>query len=385
MREKSFFKRLDRWLGVPLLWLGAGLARLAGGVPAPAPLGRSGRVLAVKFSALGDTLLLLPVLKALRGCVGAEGRVEMICTRVNAGALRGLPWLDAVHVIEPGRLLGRPWELWPLLRRLRAARFDWALDFDQWLRSSALLAAASGARGRAGFVTPGQFKHALFHAVASNHRAGHEFDQFKAVAALAGVAPSSVEAYHGFLLREGFLGAAPPARAEEPLVLFHPGAGGHRAWQREWPAENYAALGLALRKAAGVRIALSGGAEEAALCDAVETAMGPADERCVGQPLEALVALLCRAALVVCGNTGVMHLAAGLGRPLLALHGPTSPLKWGPRADSPGARVTVLAARLPCSPCLTLGFEYGCDDRPCMRSLHVESAVSAALGLLKGH
>lgn len=379
MRGNRLFKLLDRWAGIPLVWL-AGLFKGA----APAPLGPGARVLVIKQSAMGDTLLLLPLFKALRAAVGADGELDLLCTSVNAGVVKDLPWLGRLHRFEPGALLLRPWRLLAFLRGLRARRYDWALDLDQWLRSSALLAVASGARGRAGFRSAGQLKHFAFHVSAPNDRGSHEFEQFKAVAALAGLDPGGVEPYAGFLLRHGWLGAAPAPREERPLVVLHPGTGGARGWQREWPAERYGRLGAALR-ARGARIALSGaGPYEAGLCALIEDGLGaPADERCVDGGLRALVACLCRADLLVCGNTGVMHLAAGLGTPLLALHGPNPVDKWGPLADPAAPRRTrVIAAQLPCSPCLSLGFEFGCPARPCMESIGEAAVQSAAADLL---
>jgi ADP-heptose:LPS heptosyltransferase len=132
-------------------------------------------------------------------------------------------------------------------------------------------------------------------------------------------------------------------------------------------------------------VTLSGaGAYERSLCKAIEEGMGPADGHCIDSGLPSLVASLCQADLVVCGNTGVMHLAAGLGRPLIALHGPNPAAKWGPLApaQAPG-QARVLASSLPCSPCLSLGFEFGCALRPCMESIELRAVQDAARPLLK--
>lgn len=382
MRGNPLFKALDRWLGIPLLAF-FGLGRSRGPV---APLKRGGRVLLIKQSAMGDTLLLLPILKALREALGPDGELDLVCTSVNASVLKGLPWLSRLHRFEPGAFLARPWRLFGFIRGLRARRYDWALDLDQWLRSSALLAVLSGAAWRAGFRTAGQHKHAAFHASVPNGRGSHEFEQFKAVAALAGLDAAAVEPYAGFLLAMGFLGAAAAPRGARGLVLLHPGTGGARGWQREWPVERFAELGRDL-KAQGYAVGLSGaGPYEAGLCAAIEQGMGGADERCIDGGLASLVQALCRCDLLVCGNTGVMHMAAGLGRPVLALHGPNPADKWGPLplAEAP-QRTRVLAAALPCSPCLSLGFEFGCSLRPCMESIRTEAVIAAARGLLKAH
>lgn len=380
MRGNRFFKALDAWVGIPWVWaLGLFRSRAQ-----PKPLGTGGRILLIKQSAMGDTLLLLPVLKALREQVGPQGVVDLLCTSVNAGVVKDLPWVDQRHRFEPARFLAGPWRLWRFVRALRARRYDWALDMDQWLRSSALLAFASGATWRAGFNTPGQRKHGLFHLSAANHRRSHEFEQFQDVAALAGLQRDKVEPFAGFLLKAGFLGARPVPRRPQRWVLLHPGAGGARGWQREWPVERFAELGRWL-KAQGFKVLLSGaGAYEGSLCRDIEAGMGPADGHCIDSGLPSLVESLCQADLVVCGNTGVMHLAAGLGRPLVALHGPNPVAKWGPLASAQAPELTkALAADLPCSPCLNLGFEFGCPLRPCMESIQLVAVQAAALHILK--
>lgn len=375
MRDSGLYKALDRFFGIPLLWLGG----LFKGKGRRIERLRGSKVLFIKFSAIGDTLLLLPYLKAAKAELGSEGRLELLCTPVNALVLRGLPYVDALHVFRPGELFKAPWRVLGLLIKLRQGKFDAVLDFDQWLRSPALLALFSGAKLRVGFESTGQQKHLAFHQSTPNHRDSHEFEQFGELFALAGFAKEHVEAYGGFLRREGLLGATPKETKDEKLVILHPGAGGGRGWQREWPWERFAGLGRWLRESLGVKLGLSGsGAEETALCAQIESATGAVDLSCVGKDFSFLVASLCAADLLVSGNTGVMHLAAGLGTPVLALHGPTSTKKWGPLGD--GAQ--VLNAKTSCSPCLTLGFEYGCPLRPCMESIGLEEVESKCREML---
>lgn len=370
MRANSLFKWLDRFFGVPLVWL---LGRFKARRQAQ-PLKPGSRLLLIKFSAMGDTLLLLPLIKAARQQLGPEGRLEMICTPVNQAVLKNIPWLDALHVIEPGKMLKAPWKLLGLLRGLRGQHFDVAIDFDQWLRITALLSLGSGAKLRVGFGTEGQSKDALFHLSAPNRKDAHEFFQFRELWALAGGDDSKVESYDGFLKREGFLGARELPREAQKLVVLHPGTGGAHGWQREWPIERFTEFSAWLKETMGARVAVSGaGPYEAALCAKI-----PFDDNCVDKGLKNLVEMLCRADLLVCGNTGVMHMAAGLGTPVLALHGPNPHIKWGPLSD----KARVILAKTPCSPCLSLGFEFGCPQRPCMESIDVEETENTAKAML---
>jgi ADP-heptose:LPS heptosyltransferase len=375
LREKQLFKAVDRYVGIPLVAVLGWLWRLGELLRVPArPLGPGSRVLVVKLSALGDTLLLLPCLEALRAQVGPQGRLEFLCSGVNAAALEGLPWVDQVHRFEPGR----PWALLGLLAGLRRKRFHLGLDYDQWLRVTPLLLLAAGTRRRAGFDSPGQHRRGLYNAWAPQRRGEHECDAFNALTRAAGcnVEPAP---YGGFIAARGLYGAS-AMMARGGGVLIHAGCGG-KGWQREWPEERWAALAQALQ-ARGLTVRLSGsGPREAAQNGRIIALSGGAAQAAPQTPgLAGLCALLQSQALLISGNTGVMHLAAGLGVPLLALHGPTDPVKWGPRA-LPG-RAAVLAAAIPCSPCLFYGFDYACPRRDCMESLTLAAAESAALSLL---
>ena len=96
-----------------------------------------------------------------------------------------------------------------------------------------------------------------------------------------------------------------------------------------------------------------------------------------------LAALLDRATLVASGDSGPLHLAVALGRPLLAVYGPTDPRIYGPY----GARAAVSLHRraLPCSPCYTLAATAECPlgDPICMRLITPGEMVASALVLLR--
>jgi ADP-heptose:LPS heptosyltransferase len=130
-------------------------------------------------------------------------------------------------------------------------------------------------------------------------------------------------------LLAGSAGSAWPAGA----VLIHPGASGP---ERCWPVDRYAAVAAALR-AAGHRVLVTGLAAEAPLAAAVAEGAGlPADAVVAGHTdLAALAGLVARARLVLCGDTGVAHLATAYGTPSVVLFGPMAPAVWGPPPGRP--------------------------------------------------
>ncbi len=125
----------------------------------------------------------------------------------------------------------------------------------------------------------------------------------------------------------------PPPVGVGGATLIHPGAA---SGARRWPAERFAAVARAER-AAGRRVLITGGPQERALAERVgRLAKLPDDAVLAGRTgLRDLAVLVNCAGRVVCGDTGVAHLATAFGTPSAVLFGPTAPGRWGPPADRP--------------------------------------------------
>jgi lipopolysaccharide heptosyltransferase II len=140
-------------------------------------------------------------------------------------------------------------------------------------------------------------------------------------------------------------------------------------WEtKRWPVERFAALVAPLRERFGLESVVAGGPGDAALAAPIEQAGGI---NLAGKTtLRQLVALLERAALVVANDSGPMHIAAALGRPLVTPFGPTSPVRTGPyrRMDS------VIRLDIPCSPC----FSRTCSHQSCLRWLEAGPVLELA-------
>jgi ADP-heptose:LPS heptosyltransferase len=175
----------------------------------------------------------------------------------------------------------------------------------------------------------------------------------------------------------------PPGLAPgSPFVVLHPGA---QKPSRRWPSENFAQLARHILEARpDLRVVLSGTSEETPLVSAIlESLPAGIRGRCLSSAgrtdLAGLVSLLDRARLLVCNDTGVMHLARARGTPLVALLGPENDRYWGPHPEGWGAAVAIRHV-VPCAPCR----RWDCEALHCLRSLTPGEAF-AAVSLLLDH
>ncbi|MHC4608410.1 MAG: glycosyltransferase family 9 protein, partial [Planctomycetota bacterium] len=118
------------------------------------------------------------------------------------------------------------------------------------------------------------------------------------------------------------------------LILLHPGSGSPR---KNWPAERFAELAHRARDELGVGIAVALGPAEEERAGELRSVLGPVAAACFDRsPLGLLAGVLSECAGFVGNDSGVTHLAAACGAPTAAVFGPTDPVVWGPRGEHVG-------------------------------------------------
>lgn len=186
-------------------------------------------------------------------------------------------------------------------------------------------------------------------------------------------------------LRAGIL-PQPPARvSRRPRVVVNVNTG-ILCLERRLPAGVFRDLLAGLEAAVGAEFHLIGDQREAAYTDAFARLLPaglPVTNHAGRLTLAQVLGLLADADLVISNDSGPAHLAAGLGRPVLAVFGPESPDRYGPR----GRRVAVVWGRMECGPCLTVENRKTAPcrgDNRCLRQLTAEDVLPRALDLLAG-
>jgi heptosyltransferase I len=355
-------------------------------------------ILLIKLSALGDVVHSFPLLNKLRRRY-PKARIDWLVASDLAELLRPNPAI--ANVIEfPRDEWSTPWRLAPyasaarLVAVLRAARYDLVLDLQGQLRSAAF-AFACGAPVRIGFDRPradrwqtltrnipdeakkhawqgareGSFL-AYTHHVALPTLDLHPVDRYLGVAPLLGLddaaadfsfpVPQEAATRIGALLDYYDVG-------NSRLVILAPGTN----WDtKQWRRDGFAEAARHFKQK-GFAVILIGSEGERALCEEIAK-LAPGAVNLAGETtLPELAAIIRRATICVTNDSGPMHLATALDRPVVSIFGPTDPVWAGPyRRDG-----AVLRADLPCSPCYLRELSRCTHGHACMHNVTAAAVI----------
>lgn len=362
-RGSSRARLLDRYLGIPLVFI-AGYCRRKRSIPL-----RPGKIGLLNTAAVGDTVLISGPLADLRAAypdaeivfLSGPSNYEAACLLQGADNVIKLPVFSPLAAIKTVRKL----------------KIDLFLDFGPWCRLNAIIAICSGAECIAGFRTSAQGRHFGYDLVVDHSGNAHELENHRGLIRALGILPSHT----------------PSLRCEQRehqnvfdfsrrFAVFHLWPGGSAAKLKEWPLGRWVALAEDFA-ADQCNVVFTGAADQRLLNDSViaevKASLRHRMTNAAGSSLCETLRLLSRAELVVSVDTGVMHMAAALGVPLVALHGPSSPQRWGPVSEK------ALVVEPPLGGCgfLNLGFEHLRNAPACMNAIsysRVKTACDAVLG-----
>jgi heptosyltransferase I len=304
------------------------------------------RLLVVRLGAMGDILHALPAVTALRQAhpwwvidwvVEPRWRALLAADSVTPPSPlqdRSIasPVVDSLHLAP-----SRDWRDAPFSRKtlhevkalrlsLKAADYETVVDLQGAIRSAVLGRMAGSLRligearpreGIARWLFDERVETIGAHVIEQDVElaAAIAGDDLKPVAPWLPVDPAAEAWVDHFL----------PRPSKNPPVLINPGAG----WgAKRWPVESYAAVARGLLER-GLRVLVNAGPGEEPLAEAIANATGCSAEPVV-PTLAQLIALTRRIALCVAGDTGPLHLACALGRPVVGIYGPTDPSRNGP-------------------------------------------------------
>ncbi len=348
------------------------------------------RILLIKPSSPGDIIHALPVLHGLRRRYPSAHIAWLVATPF-VDLLAAEKAIDEIIPFDRKRYgrIGRSWritrEFIDFIRMLRSHRFDLVIDLQGLFRSG-FLSWVSGADERLGFRAAREMGHIFYtHKIAPGHTERHAAEKNYDVARLLNFDDAPMD-FSIAVAEEDRTSAAALLREagideNSPCAVLVPGT----RWETKlWPAERFGELAKTLRERHGVNSVLVGGPSDFEMGRIAEAAsgdgdVGPAAKNLCGRTtLRQLAAIIERAAVVITADSTPMHMAVCFNRPLVALFGPTSPVRTGPYGR-PGDIVRV---ELPCAPCYFRKLSQCSHDHACMRDLSVTIVADAAAARL---
>ncbi|WP_240506682.1 glycosyltransferase family 9 protein [Thermoactinospora rubra] len=340
----------------------------SGAVPDALPDVRSIAVL--RANAIGDFLLALPALEALRAAYPAA-RITLLGLAWHRDFLTGRPGpVDEVVALPPDPLAAPPGE------RLRARRFDLAVQLHGGGRESNPFVRKLGARVTAGLCTPDAERLDRWLPYLPYH---HETLRYLEVAALVGARTAGLEPRVRVTAADRAEAYRVVGEVPRGAVAVHPGASDPR---RRWPPERFAAVADAL----GRPVVVTGSeAERELVLRTCEAMRAPAIPVAGTLGLGGLAALYQRCDLLVGNDTGPRHLAAAVGTPTVSVYWMVNLINHGPISR---ARHRPLVSWTPACPVCGAGSlepaaERCPHDVPWVTDVPVESVLEQAVQLLE--
>ena len=309
-------------------------------------------ILVIKLSSLGDIVHTLPAVATLRKQF-PSAQVSWLVKSQWASILEGNPDVDEVWSVDVS------WPNWPrLIRDLRQRQYDLVVDFQGLFRTG-LLGVLSGAKKRVGFARAREGSRWMYTDRVSLPGEDESFwrllqmhavDRNLAVAKFLG-ADASCSTFHlpeldddknniaGLLQKSGVEG-------HTQLIGLAPWS---RSALKSWPLSRFVELAEEIMRSSKDRVVLIGGPSDITFAKEFGKLETQGLINVVGKlSLRQLPPLLRRMNLVIGNDSSLIHLAAGVDTPVLAIFGPTEPQATGPY---PLAKHRVQRTELPCSPC----------------------------------
>jgi lipopolysaccharide heptosyltransferase I len=318
---------------------------------------------------MGDIIHAFPVAAAIKKA-RPDVTVDWIAKDVFKELVRLSPDVDNVIPFSSGKWW-KPSTLTSLAGLARygvgGKRYGAVLDLQALLRSG-LITAFAKAPVKIGFSSAREFAGFFYNTKITPPPNAHAVDTLMSALGGLGIPVDGAPAFDIAIPEEARSWAAKVA-PESPFVVVNPNA---RWATKRWPIANFAALSKEIYRRSGALSVIVGGSDDVERGEELARLIGPPATNLTGSGgLGRLAAVLQRALLMITNDSGPMHLAAGVGTPVVAMFGPTDPALVGPY----GKGHTTLKTTVDCSPCRN---KKTCSRSiECMTKITVEDALSA--------
>jgi len=287
------------------------------------------KILFIRIDRIGDLVLSTPALRAIKEACPAS-HLTVLASPSNRGILDHNPRVDEVIVFRRTGGLG----YWiQTMRTLRARRYDLAIDpYQDYELPTALIALMSGAGRRVGYASWG--REIFFTTTVPGVKPRRHFTDI-VLDVLQPLGITTENRTPEMFLSDDEVSwslkwTKEQGLGDRPLIGIHPGA--FYPSQR-WPAEYFSELLQALADGGLWDVLVFGGPDDADLVAGITSRLKTRPGIFTGNDLRGFSALLSRCSLLVCNNSGPLHMAVALGIPSISFMGPTDRDRWMPLGD----------------------------------------------------
>ncbi len=323
-------------------------------------------ILFIRPGGIGDAVLLAPVIQTLKHSLPGTS-IDVLAESRNAEIFALCPGVDNIYRYD------RPHDLMTVLQK----KYDVVIDSEQWHKLSAVVARLTGAPVSIGYATNSRMK--LFTVRVSYSHSDYEVISFLNL--ITPIKPGlSVDIQKPFLnVKSDVLLKVKSllSVSSSKIITIFPGAS---IEERRWGTDNFHHVAKLLNEK-GYGISIVGGKNDRKSGDQIVRGLHNAFNLCGIFSLPETAAVLKLSALLITGDSGIMHLAFALGTPTLSLFGPGIEKKWAPQ----GADHIVINKRIACSPCTKFGYTPKCKKgAECLNQISLEEVYKKSIYLLEG-
>jgi heptosyltransferase-2 len=310
-------------------------------------------ILIVRIDRMGDLILTLPLIDNLKLAL-PESSISIVVRPYLKELAELIKSIDHIEVYD---------KIIPAAGKIRRAGYDLAIDMHcDYRLDSAFLAYISAAPVRAGFRFG--FKELFFtHTADPLGSPGKNMARLNLELLKRLQIPVTVDTPK---LGPGTGGG------KDDIIAIHPG--GFYATQR-WDKSSFALLAKKLLGTYPLKIVVLGAPGEKDLVNDIVAEINDGRATARLTDIKTLISVLSGCKLLICNNSGPLHLAGALGAPVVSLMGPTDPLRYSPA----GKQAAVIRKGLACSPCS----KGECSSHACMKAISIEDVFQAVKVILQ--
>jgi heptosyltransferase III len=351
IRGSGLLRKWDKYLGIVALPIARRLLCWRRGDKEKKSL------LIIMIAPIGDTVLLGRVIQSFQ-----KSHPNILITCILSKSSQQV--LDILGIKRKDLLIDKKTTL---LKTLINSKFDTIIDTHQWARGTAFLTCLPKANLRAGFDTLGQYRKSVFDCSIVHSNKKHEIENYTTL---------FQRLYLFEMLDNVNIYCSLDSIYSDPYVVIHPWASGFRHEMREWPIDHWNMLtNYFIDK--GINVVFTGSSKDQIREKKLEKKEG-VFFKAGNFSLKQMISLLSSSKGLVTVNSGIMHLSTLVNIPIVALHGPTNPLRWGPLSD----KNYCLFPKSGPKGYLNLGFEYPENVSYNMHTIDVKDVENACHKML---